>query len=169
MLQNALFELFGKRVMVSGKQSSDNEDKSLRRRLTNEEKMDIFNQLVAENPQNKYWIDRDDASHSIVLCIKDFDKLVERIDKSILWAEITTDYKRVILRSDRTANEIQSFINDLLSIEYDDGYGRQNLYGTVAYKDGSWMDRCEYDGSEWWGYHRFPKEPDWDFEYNLEV
>jgi len=169
MLQNALFELFGKRVMISGKQPRDNEDKVLKRRLTDEEKMDIFNQLVAENPQNKYWIDKDYPSHSYVMCIKNFDTLAERVDNAVLWAEVTTDYKRAILRSNRTINDVQSFINDLMSIEYDDGFGSQNLYGTVAYKEGSWMDRCEYDGSEWWGYHSFPKEPDWDCEYESEV
>lgn len=99
MTQNALFELFGKRVMVSGKQPCDNENRVLKRRLTDEEKMDIFNQLVAENPQNKYWIDRDNPSHSYVMCIKNFDTLAERVDKSVLWAEVYTDYKRAILRS----------------------------------------------------------------------
>ena len=169
MTQNALFELFGKRVMINGRQPLENEDRGLKRRLTGEEKMDIFNQLVAENPQNKYWIDKDNPSLSYVMCIKNFDTLAERIDKSVLWAEVTTDYKRAILRSDRTISEVKSFIDDLLSIEYDDGFGSQQLFGTVAYKDGSWRDRCEYDGSEWWGFYRFPKEPDWDCEYEPEV
>ena len=37
-----------------------------------------------------------------------------------------------------------------LNFEYDDGYGGQQLFGYVWYKDGTWSQRGEYDGSEWW-------------------
>ncbi len=37
-----------------------------------------------------------------------------------------------------------------LDFEYDDGYGRQNLFGTIWYEDGTWSVRGEYDGREWW-------------------
>ncbi len=50
------------------------------------------------------------------------------------------------------------FINNL-NIDYDSGYGSQNLFGTIWYKDGTWSDRYEYDGSESWYYHICPNIP----------
>lgn len=38
----------------------------------------------------------------------------------------------------------------MLDFEYDNGYGRQELYGTIWYSDGTWSDRQECDGAEWW-------------------
>jgi hypothetical protein len=46
-----------------------------------------------------------------------------------------------------------------LDFEYDCGYGGQNLFGTIWYADGTWSDRGEYDGSEWWEYHECPNIP----------
>ena len=37
-----------------------------------------------------------------------------------------------------------------LDFEYDDGYGGQELFGYIWYEDGTWSERGEYDGSEWW-------------------
>ena len=37
-----------------------------------------------------------------------------------------------------------------LDFEYDDGYGAQELFGCIWYIDGTWSERGEYDGSEWW-------------------
>ena len=48
----------------------------------------------------------------------------------------------------------------LADIRYNNGYGaaevRQDL--VVVGKD-FWLAREEYDGSEWWGYRKFPVEP----------
>jgi hypothetical protein len=38
----------------------------------------------------------------------------------------------------------------LLDFEYNDGYGAQELFGNIWYADGTWSERREYDGSEWW-------------------
>ena len=46
-----------------------------------------------------------------------------------------------------------------LDFEYNAGYGRQELEGTIWYSDGTWSDREEYDGSEWWQYHKCPPLP----------
>ena len=46
-----------------------------------------------------------------------------------------------------------------LDFEYDSGYGGQNLFGTIWYADGTWSDRGEYDGSEWYEYHICPNIP----------
>jgi hypothetical protein len=50
------------------------------------------------------------------------------------------------------------FLSDL-NFEYDAGYGGQNLFGTIWYADGTWSDRGEYDGSEWYEYHICPTIP----------
>ena len=44
----------------------------------------------------------------------------------------------------------------LLNFEYYSGYGGQELYGYIWYKDGTWSDRGEYDGSEWWQHQSRP-------------
>ena len=44
----------------------------------------------------------------------------------------------------------------LLNFDYDDGYTEQELYGYIWYADGSWSDRGEWDGAEWWQYHTCP-------------
>lgn len=43
-----------------------------------------------------------------------------------------------------------------LNFEYDSGYGGQNLFGYIWYDDGTWSEREEYDGSEWWAYKKAP-------------
>jgi hypothetical protein len=58
-----------------------------------------------------------------------------------------------------TNEEWSEFLSDL-DFEYDDGYGGQNLFGTIWYQDGTWSERSEYDGSEWWGYNKCPKIPE---------
>jgi hypothetical protein len=55
----------------------------------------------------------------------------------------------------------KEFDNFILSLNfmYDSGYGGQELFGTIWYKDGSWSDRAEYDGSEWWEHQTCPEIP----------
>ena len=43
-----------------------------------------------------------------------------------------------------------------LDIEYDPGYGGQELFGRVLFSDNSWFKRGEYDGAEWWLYQYPP-------------
>lgn len=46
-----------------------------------------------------------------------------------------------------------------LDFEYDEGFGGQELGGIIWYEDGTWSDRGEYDGSEWWQYQSCPDLP----------
>lgn len=39
---------------------------------------------------------------------------------------------------------------------YSEGYGSQELFGIITFTDGSWLERSEYDGSEWWSYKSTP-------------
>jgi hypothetical protein len=57
-----------------------------------------------------------------------------------------------------TEEEYNEFVNSL-DFEYDHGYGGQELFGTVWFNDGTWADRGEYDGSEWWQHHICPVVP----------
>lgn len=59
-----------------------------------------------------------------------------------------------------TEQQLQQFLQNI-NINYDSGYGGQELYGTIWYTDGTWSSRGEYDGSEWWEYNKcsaIPKE-----------
>ena len=56
------------------------------------------------------------------------------------------------------AYQLQSFLNDI-DREYDDGYGWQELFGFIWWKDGTWSSRHEYDGSESWVHNEVPNYP----------
>lgn len=47
-----------------------------------------------------------------------------------------------------------------MDFTYDDDYGQQFVTGCVKFRDGSWLERCEYDGAEWWEHRSVPT---WDY------
>lgn len=47
------------------------------------------------------------------------------------------------------SKDLYAFL-EKLDFDYDDGFGGQNVYGKIMLNDGSWLERAEYDGSEWW-------------------
>lgn len=56
-----------------------------------------------------------------------------------------------------TSEDQEMFLKEI-DLEYDDGYGGQNLYGNVWYTDGlTWSQRYEYDGSECWEFMECPE------------
>lgn len=57
-----------------------------------------------------------------------------------------------------TKEEWDEFLSSL-NFDYDSGYGSQKLFGTIWYVDGTWSERGEYDGSEWWEHHVCPDIP----------
>jgi len=67
--------------------------------------------------------------------------------------------KEYSLKVGHTLHELWLFLNSI-DFEYDDGYGTQELDGTVWFEDGSWLERGEYDGSEWWDRKVRPEIPD---------
>jgi len=87
--------------------------------------------------------------------------IAETNGKSILCAEIKhssehdDDRRGFALTVGYTEGELVLFLQSL-EFEYSDGYGGQELYGTIWYKDGTWSERGEYDGSEWWEYKSCP-------------
>lgn len=48
----------------------------------------------------------------------------------------------------------------LADVEYDDGFGTQEVAtDLLIVGDGWWLERLEYDGSEWWSFKTTPEEP----------
>ena len=60
------------------------------------------------------------------------------------------------LKEGYTPEELDAFLEGL-DFNYDNGFGGQELFGTIWYTDGTWSTRGEYDGSEWWEYHICPE------------
>ena len=69
------------------------------------------------------------------------------------------DSLEITLKYPHTEEELQEFITKL-DFNYDNGYGGQKLKGGVILDDYAWLTRGEYDGSEWWEYHKRPEIPD---------
>ena len=64
------------------------------------------------------------------------------------------------LREGHSIGEYEEFLHKL-DFEYDNGYGGQVLYGTVwLTEENTWLERGEYDGSEWWEHKECPQIPD---------
>jgi|TARA_B110000967_G_scaffold206793_1_gene254391 hypothetical protein len=72
-----------------------------------------------------------------------------------LWESDGYITNKFLLKEGHTASEWNTFLNDI-NFEYDDGFGGQELFGTVYCTDGVWFTRGEYDGSEWWEQHCYP-------------
>ena len=80
-------------------------------------------------------------------------------NKEVVCAKIglEKDYREIDwhkLKNNYTDDEFNEFCNKL-DFEYDSGYGGQELYGVILFKD-SYSDRSEYDGSEWWTNNKMP-------------
>jgi len=76
------------------------------------------------------------------------------------WSNLDEDetQKIIQLRAGYSDQEYENFLHEL-NFTYDSGYGGQLLYGFIWYKDGTWSDRGEYDGSEWWVHQVRPSIP----------
>ena len=49
---------------------------------------------------------------------------------------------------------------ELSDFEYDNGFGHQEVAGDLIIVGNDWwLERQEYDGSEWWEYKTFPEKP----------
>ena len=144
---NAYFELFGSTQWV------DNEQ--VEKYLLSLETADVKYIKTSRTGAKLYEI----TPHHYAATVRDW------LDK-VLWADIQyyPEDHRVILKSDRTHEDEEVFLNILESINYDEGYGMQELYGYVVFKDNTWLERYEYDGSERWVLCKCPQEPDWNNE-----
>jgi len=49
-------------------------------------------------------------------------------------------------------------LKNILNVNYDSGYGSQNINRDLKLVgDDFWLERHEYDGSEWWEFKKFPE------------
>jgi hypothetical protein len=74
------------------------------------------------------------------------------------WTDDGEDIPRICLPLLYTDEQYSEFMSKL-DFTYDSGYGGQELDGVIWFEDGTWADRGEYDGSEWWQYHKLPEVP----------
>jgi len=63
---------------------------------------------------------------------------------------------------EKTKNQSFSFVafeKLAKKINYDAGYGGEQIAtDLVVVGEGFWLERAEYDGSEWWEFKTFPKK-----------
>ena len=78
----------------------------------------------------------------------DFEEYNEHKDRGESWG------RYLVLKDGYADSELSDFMKEL-DVEYDSGFGGQELYGYVVMRDGSWLERNEYDGSEWWEYRKY--------------
>ena len=60
-----------------------------------------------------------------------------------------------------TYDKIEGSLDEVLTLldfEYYSGFGGQEVYGYIWYTDGTWSERGEYDGSEWWIHKKRPEK-----------
>ncbi len=73
-------------------------------------------------------------------------------------ADYDDDRSTHVLKSGFSESEYATFLGSL-DFMYDAGFGGQKLFGNIWYKDGTWSERGECDGSEWWELKTMPEIP----------
>ena len=63
------------------------------------------------------------------------------------------------LKCNYTPEDFKEFLK-YLDFEYNRGFGMQEIFGTVWFEDGTWAERGEYDGAEWWELRERPEIPE---------
>jgi len=89
---------------------------------------------------------------------------IARTGRTIMCANIVylgeTEPKQLtFLKKKHSYDDFLAFM-DKLDFTYDNSYGTQYINGTVWYTDGTWSERNEYDGSEWWEFRIRPEIPE---------
>lgn len=82
-----------------------------------------------------------------------------KYNAEILCAVIDFGDKAINLNQGYDAEEFNEFLNNL-DFNYNNGFGGQLLFGKVWLTNNVWLDRGEYDGSEWWEHYKYPEIPD---------
>lgn len=92
----------------------------------------------------------------------EFLDAINLTNSPVLCAQIFTTndgiHKDLRLPLSYTNEQWGNFLEDL-DFHYDDGFGSQEVFGTVWFLDGTWLERAEYDGSEWWEHRKCPEIP----------
>lgn len=149
---NALFELVGKTLSLE-------EYETIKDNISNDNYRVTARQLGwGKNERTAFevtplWGSKEvrEWLNQVLFARIDYCKLIEDDEKPII----------LFLPSDRTEEKEREFIDSLSKIDYDPGYGLQELYGVVVFKNGTWLSRWEYDGSEGWELNIIPQEKDY--------
>ena len=85
------------------------------------------------------------------------DKNWKSLDDIIYWWVWWEDYEdtQCIFNSD-SIEIMKKFLEDNYN-NYDNWYGWQELYGEIVFDDWTWLERGEYDWSEWREYKKCPE------------
>ena len=99
------------------------------------------------------------AKNELQEILKDKSKIkCAIIYKGDYWGHGQDERPKFRLLKNYTDSDLVNFYNSL-DFKYDNGYGGQELFGTVWLEDGTWLSRGEYDGSEWWEHNVLPIIP----------
>lgn len=96
--------------------------------------------------------DNRNAKEEFLETTKDYKVIAANISFGDSWSE---EEERFKLKPLYTKEDYQDLLK-FLDREYDSGYGGQKLFGVIYCEDGVWMQRGEYDGSEWWNTFKYP-------------
>lgn len=76
----------------------------------------------------------------------------------VLWIGMRYEYFNE--ESDRVEIPKEVFIEQSKNTNYNNGYGRAEInLSLIIVGDNWWLERGEYDGSEWWDYKKMPVKP----------
>lgn len=76
----------------------------------------------------------------------------------VLWIGMRYEYFNE--ESDRVEIPKEIFIEQAKNTNYNNGYGRAEInLSLIIVGDNWWLERNEYDGSEWWVYKKMPIKP----------
>ena len=88
-----------------------------------------------------------------------------KTEDDVLWVGRCEDFTSGLTYVKNTLQWFKSKAN----FEYDNGYGGAEIpLSLVVVGDDFWLERHEYDGSEWWEYKRMPTEPFETKDFDLQ-
>jgi len=91
--------------------------------------------------------------------LRDFMHHVKKTHEDVLWAEITLG-NYIVSTDEKSCVHIETTeYTDVLATFKDYSYDGHELFGTIAFKDNTWISRENHEGAEWWQYHEYPETP----------
>ena len=107
--------------------------------------------------EDRFDFDRvNNGEDAIISFEEETDELIQNLKKEV--KEYTIKYlgdnKYIQVYQGRKRIEWSNIPDDRL--RYSPDYGNQVWSGWVTFTDGTWIERHEYDGSEWWEYKETP-------------
>lgn len=91
--------------------------------------------------------------------LEELIKICERYWKSledIAYWWVGWEYENQCIFNSDSIEIMKKFLQDNYAC-YDAWWWSQELFGEVVFKDSTWLERWEYDWSEWWEYKKCPE------------